>query len=220
MSLNKAWSSKKIVSYFNNNRATFNSLYKGEKYLISKYVKKNDTVLDIGCAQGGLFKILKKKFSNIDYTGLDFNKEMINLAKKKIDKKNFFLFKGKNYYSFFKKKFDVVIIFGILHLNPNWKSILINAYKVAKKRVLFDLRFASNQNSNLKNYLSLNFDNKKSKKFAIPYLLLEKKETIKFFKGKFRNSIFDNYSYAGKPSKYSSIESKIVFANFCLKKND
>ena len=219
MSLNKAWSSKKIVSYFYNNRSTFNSLYKGEKYLISKYVKKNDTVLDIGCAQGGLFKILKKKFSNIDYTGLDFNKEMINLAKKKIDKKNFFLFKGKNYYSFFKKKFDVVIIFGILHLNPNWKSILINAYKVTKKRVLFDLRFATNQNSTLKNYLSLNFDNKKSKNFTIPYLLLEKKKTIKFFKDKFPNSIFDNYSYAGKPSKYSSIESKIVFANFCLKKN-
>jgi ubiquinone/menaquinone biosynthesis C-methylase UbiE len=219
MSLNKAWSSKKIVSYFYNNRSTFNSLYKGEKYLISKYVKKNDTVLDIGCAQGGLFKILKKKFSNIDYTGLDFNKEMINLAKKKIDKKNFFLFKGKNYYSFFKKRFDVVIIFGILHLNTNWKSILINAYKVAKKKVLFDLRFASNQNSNLNNYLSLNFDNR-SKKFSIPYLLVEKKETLKFFKDKFRNSTIDNYSYTGKPSKYSSIQSKIVFANFCLKKND
>jgi len=220
MSLNKAWSSKKIVSYFNNNRATFNSLYKGEKYLISKYVKKTDTVLDIGCAQGGLFKILKKKFGNIDYTGLDFNKEMINLAKKKIDKNLFFLFTGNNYYSFFKKKFDVVVIFGILHLNPNWKSILINAYKVAKKRVLFDLRFTSNQDYHLKNYLSLNFDKKKSKKFSIPYLVLEKKETIKYFKDKFRNSIFDNYSYAGKPSKYSSIQSKIVFANFCLKKND
>jgi ubiquinone/menaquinone biosynthesis C-methylase UbiE len=219
MSLNKAWSSKKIVSYFYNNRSTFNSLYKGEKYLISKYVKKNNTVLDIGCAQGGLFKILKKKFSNIDYTGLDFNKEMINLAKKKIDKKNFFLFKGKNYYSFFKKRFDVVIIFGILHLNTNWKSILINAYKVAKKKVLFDLRFASNQNSNLKNYLSLNFDNR-SKKFSIPYLLVEKKKTLKFLKDKFRNSTIDNYSYTGKPSKYSSIQSKIVFANFCLKKND
>jgi ubiquinone/menaquinone biosynthesis C-methylase UbiE len=219
MSLNRAWGSKKIVSFFYNNRSTFNSLYKGEKYLISKYVKKNDTVLDIGCAQGGLFKILKKKFSNIDYTGLDFNKEMINLAKKKIDKKNFFLFKGKNYYSFFKKKFDVVIIFGILHLNTNWKSILINAYKVAKKKVLFDLRFASNQNSNLKNYLSLNFDNR-SKKFSIPYLLVEKKKTLKFFKDKFRNSTIDNYSYTGKPSKYSSIQSKIVFANFCLKKND
>lgn len=219
MSLNKAWSSKKIVSYFYNNRSTFNSLYKGEKYLITKYVKKNDTVLDIGCAQGGLFKILKKKFSNINYTGLDFNKEMINLAKKKIDKKKFFLFKGKNYYSFFKKRFDVVIIFGILHLNTNWKSILINAYKVAKKKVLFDLRFASNQNSNLKNYLSLNFDNR-SKKFLIPYLLVKKKETLKFFKDKFRNSTIDNYSYTGKPSKYSSIQSKIVFANFCLKKND
>ena len=90
MSLSIAWDSKKIVNYFSNNRSTFNSLYKGEKYLISKYIKKNNSILDIGCAQGGMYNILKKRFPKIDYTGVDFNKKMIILAKKKYNKKFFF----------------------------------------------------------------------------------------------------------------------------------
>ena len=218
MSLKKAWSSKEIISYFSNNRSTFASLYEGEKYLISEYINKGDTVLDIGCAQGGMFKILKKKFGSINYTGIDFNKNMINLAKKKYKKNIFFYYTKNNYYKFFKKKFDVVIVFGILHLNSNWKSILINAYKVAKTSILFDLRFVLYKNNNLNNYLSLNFD-KDSKKLAIPYILLKKKDFLKFVKDKFNLSILDNYSYIGNPSKYSSIKSKIVFANCCLKKN-
>ena len=31
MSLNKIWNAKEIVKFFNNNRSTYNSLYKGEK---------------------------------------------------------------------------------------------------------------------------------------------------------------------------------------------
>ena len=217
MSLNKAWSSRKIINYFSNNRLAFSDLYEGEKYLISKYIKKNESVLDIGCAQGGMFKILKKKFSNINYTGIDFNKKMINLAKKK-NKKNIFFYYDKNsYYKFFNKKFDVVIIFGILHLNLNWKKILINAYKVANKRVLFDLRFSLINKKNLKSYLSLNFD-KSSKNFTVPYVLLKKRNLLRFIKDKFKNSLLDEYSYIGKPSKYSSIKSKVVFANYCLMK--
>ena len=40
MSLSKAWSSKEIIKFFKSNRSTFNSLYKGEKYLLSKYVQQ------------------------------------------------------------------------------------------------------------------------------------------------------------------------------------
>ena len=83
MLLNKIWNAKEIVNFFNNNRSSYCSLYKGEKYLISRYIKKNDTILDIGCAQGGMYKILKKKFGKINYTGIDFNKKMIEIAKKK-----------------------------------------------------------------------------------------------------------------------------------------
>jgi ubiquinone/menaquinone biosynthesis C-methylase UbiE len=216
MLLNKIWNAKEIIKFFNNNRSTYGSLYKGEKYLISKYIEKDDRILDIGCAQGGMYKILKKKFGEIDYTGVDFNKKMINLAKNKFNYKKFYFYKDKNYLGFFKKRFDVVIIFGILHLNYDWKNILINAHKVAKKRILFDLRF-SLLNKKSTNYLSLNLNNK-SKKSLVPYILLNKSEYSNFFNKKFKNCKLDIYSYSGKPSKYSSIETKVSFANCCLKK--
>jgi ubiquinone/menaquinone biosynthesis C-methylase UbiE len=216
MLLNKIWNAKEIVKFFNNNRSTYNSLYKGEKYLISKYIKKNESVLDIGCAQGGMYKILKKKFKKIDYTGVDFNKKMINLAKNKCNYKKFYFYKNKNYLNFFKKKFDVVIIFGILHLNYDWKNILINAHKVAKKKILFDLRFSLLKKIST-NYLSLNLDNK-NKKSLVPYILLNKSKFSNFFKKKFKDCKLDIYSYTGKPSKYSSIKTKVSFANCCLKK--
>ena len=220
MSLSKAWSSKEIIKFFKSNRSTFNSLYKGEKYLLSKYVDKSCTILDIGCAQGGMYRILKNKFKNINYTGVDFNKKMITLAKKKYPRTKFHHLSHINYPSFFKKKFDVVIIFGILHLNSNWRHIIKAAYKVASNYIMFDLRCVLNLNKleDLKNYINLDFKNE-SKKFQIPYIVLEKKSVLKYFKKIFKDCKIDNYNYTGKASKYSNIKSKIIFSNYCLKKN-
>jgi hypothetical protein len=44
----------------------------------------------------------------------------------------------------------------------DWKNILINAHKVAKKKILFDLRFSLLKKIST-NYLSLNLDNKNKK---------------------------------------------------------
>ncbi len=67
---------------------------------------------------------------------------------------------------FSKKNFDVVIIFGILHLNFNWKDIIKEANKVTKNFIWFDLRCVLNLNKleTLKNYINLDFKIK-SKKF-------------------------------------------------------
>ena len=220
MSLSKAWSSKEIIKFFKSNRSTFNSLYKGEKYLLSKYVNKSFTILDIGCAQGGMYRILKSKLKNIDYTGVDFNRKMIILAKKKYPQAKFYRLSHTDYLSFFKKRFDVVIIFGILHLNSNWKDIIKAAYKVTRNFILFDLRCVLNLNKleTLKNYINLDFK-MKSKKFQIPYVVLEKKLVSNFLRKTFKDCKIDNYNYTGKASKHSNIKSKIIFSNYCLKKN-
>jgi ubiquinone/menaquinone biosynthesis C-methylase UbiE len=219
MHLNKSWNSKNIINYLNKSRSNFNDLYEGEKFLIKNFIKNDSNVLDIGCAQGGMYKILKKKFSKIKYTGLDFNKKMIDIAKKNFPNQNFYYYNGTNYKSFLKKKFDVVVIFGILHLNKNWKNILYNASKITKKYILFDLR-EQFKDEGIKNlfYLHLDFK-KKSKKFLVPYIILDKKKLNIFFEKKFKSFSHVEYSYLGNISKYASQKNRIKFSNYCFKKN-
>ena len=95
-----------------------------------------------------------------------------------------------------------MIIFGTLHVNSNWKKMLLEAYKVSSKYVLFDLRLKISNKQKTKNMLDLNLN--KNKKLLIPYYLLVEKLNI-FFKKKFPTASLDIYSYEGKPSIYSDI---------------
>ncbi len=217
MKLEKSWSSKTIVKHLGLSRMKYSQLYRGEKYLISKFIRKNDSVLDIGCGQGGLFDILNKKFKKIHYTGIDFNQNMINVAKLNFPRAKFHYFKKDNYLKFFKKKFDVVIIFGILHLNPNWKKLLISASKVTKRAILFDHRIEYEKNLNKKFYLDLDFINKK-KKYRINYFLLRRSEMEEFIKLKFTDFKYKELAYNGYASKFSNIKKKITFSNIGLMK--
>jgi len=217
MKLDNAWSSKSILKHIEENRTKFNHLYKGEKYLISKFIKNNDSVLDVGCGQGGLCEILNKKFKNIKYTGIDFNKQMIELAQSNVLNGKFFWFTKKNYHKFFKKKFDVVIIFGILHLNPNWDRILLNASKVSKRAIIFDHRIEFKKNIKKNLYLNLDFKDK-DKKFKINYFLLKKDSLENFIKTKMQMFSISKLYYNGYASKFSNIKNKITFANIGLLK--
>ncbi len=215
MRLDNTWGSKSILKHIGDTRAKFNQLYKGEKYLISKFVKNNDSVLDIGCGQGGLCEILNKKFKKIKYTGVDFNKQMIDLARSNFSNGKFYWFTKKDYYRFFKKKFDVVIIFGILHLNPNWDRILLNASKVSKRVILFDHRIELKTINKKNLYLDLDFE-KRDKKFRINYFLLKKNYLENFIKLKMKKFNVNKFYYTGYASKFSNIRNKITFANIGL----
>lgn len=215
MNLIKSWSAKEISDFVDENRNTFSKLYKGEKYLLKKYISNNQSILDIGCAQGNLFSILKKKHKKLEYIGIDTNLEMIKLAKKKFPDGKFYNYKNLKYSNYFKKKFDIVIIFGTLHVNSNWKKMLLEAYKVSSKYVLFDLRLKISNKQKTKNMLDLNL-NKNKKKLLIPYYLLETRKLNIFFKKKFPTASLDIYSYEGKPSIYSDIRKNILFSNYAL----
>mgnify|MGYP001232535496 CR=1 FL=1 len=80
--------SKKVQSYWSKRAGKKNLICTNDK-LLEKYelkfltseIKKNSTVLDIGCGDGSLLKSLQKS-KNIKGIGLDFSNNLINLAKK------------------------------------------------------------------------------------------------------------------------------------------
>jgi tRNA (uracil-5-)-methyltransferase TRM9 len=55
--------------------------------LLLQYVKEGDKVLDLGCGNGRLYDSLKKK--KVDYTGVDFSKSLLKIAREKYPKVDF-----------------------------------------------------------------------------------------------------------------------------------
>ena len=80
--------SKKVQNYWSKRAGKKNLICTNDK-LLEKYeikfltseIKKNSTVLDIGCGDGTLLKSLHKS-KNIKGVGIDFSNSLINLAKK------------------------------------------------------------------------------------------------------------------------------------------
>ena len=142
---------------------------------------------------------------------------MIEIAKSNFSDAEFYHFQNDSYINFFKKKFDVVIIFGILHLNSDWKKILINASKVANRSIIFDHRVELEKNIKKNFYLDLDFENK-NKKYRIDYILLKKNSLENFLKLKMKKFNYNQLSYDGFASKFSNIKSKITFKNIGLHK--
>ena len=210
--INSSWSQKKIIKFISENRKDYDDLYLGEKILINQYFKKNFSVLDVGCAQGGFINILSQLEKKFSYLGIDYNEKMLAIAKKKKPNYKFINIKKNDFSKYINQKFDLVIIFGILHLNKDWKKIIKEGYKLTKKYLIFDLRESEKKISKNTN-LNLG-DNKKK----IPYNIVEQKKIANFLKNKFKNKKIVKVSYDGLPSKYSNYRSKITFGNYCIYK--
>jgi len=84
-------------------------------------------VLDVGCG-GGFFLDLIKKYKKKTY-GLEISEDSYEIAKKK-HKMYFGKFNKK---IFKKKKFDLIILRGVLEHVPNPKKYIYNAQKILKK---------------------------------------------------------------------------------------
>ena len=112
---------------------------------------------------------------------------MINIAKSKFPKSKFMLVNKKGLYKI-KRKYDVVIILGILHLNKKWEKILKFARQLSKKYILFDLRvsdYPSIENIN-KSYLKYD----KKLPIKLPYNILNESILIKKIDKIFSNKKF------------------------------
>lgn len=136
---------KKLAKYYD-------TFYSSKKYedevkliqsVIRKYKIKGKRILEVGCGTGSHTVILKRKGFSI--VGLDLNREMLEIARKKVKGVKFVQGNMQNFN--LKKEFDIVLcLFSTIHYNTTYAQLektLRNFYKHLRKGglLIFDMGF-------------------------------------------------------------------------------
>jgi len=111
---------------FSNPKLSFIELFKILK------IKSNDSILDVGCANGELLYNLKKKYRDNKLSGFELLPSLIKVAKKNLPKSinvhKVDITKKIN----INEKFDVIIVSGVISIFDDYKKPLRGLLKILK----------------------------------------------------------------------------------------
>jgi len=174
------WSKINAVQYYTKNRHSVNEIYASEKFFLTKAIQMNDSILDVGCAAGGFYEVFKSIQPTITYIGVDFSSKMILKAQKLFPQASFVISDG-GLLPFRKESIDIVYCSGAIHLALNWREIIRECWRVAKRNFIFDVRLVENSASieNIKkSYEKIAFYDKWDGKAVVPYIILNVRDFL------------------------------------------
>lgn len=175
-----AWSN--AVGFYSNHRNSKKEIYRSEEYFLAKILKPGMSVLDVGCAAGGFYNILKELQPEISYTGIDISEEMIQEAKRLHPGVRFEKMMGHEIK--YEECFELVFCSGVLHLDLNWRRIINECWRVTSRYFLFDVRLVEGRTVEDMSvaYQKIALEGKWDGKSRVPYVLLNVRDFIKSIK--------------------------------------
>ncbi len=201
---------KSSLNYWKSHRNKLDDLYPSERYFLYPTPKSTKSVLDVGCAAGGSFDFCREAKSNIDYTGIDISKKLINIANEFHPKGIFFVYDGHEI-TFKENKFDLVFSIGVLHHLHHWRGMIKQMVKCSSSSTIFDIRLTNKEtlDNTKKYYQYVTFDDKQKSKTAISYLVFNIDDFKNFMKQCFGSGGYrvESYGYYAKPTDLANIPS-------------
>lgn len=96
-----------------------------------------DTIRDLGCGTGAIYKVINDYFDNANYYGYDKSEYAIQLAKDQWSKNNFFVFDANNIdENFIKGDNEILYMSALLDVLPNANEYLKKIVELNFKYIL------------------------------------------------------------------------------------
>jgi SAM-dependent methyltransferase len=184
MSNAKAWSESSAIDYYARRRHEVSDLYPSEKVFLPRVLFPGVKVLDVGCASGGFYNIMRSLEPSIEYTGIDIAEPAIELAKERYPEASFQATDGLRI-PFDDDSFDLVHCTSVLVVEPRYKELLEEMYRVSNRFVLVDMRLMKDIGDNQdfeRSYYRIQFDHE-AEQAKVPYVVSDADEVVNYVLG-------------------------------------
>ena len=178
MSTAKEWSSQSAIDFYYENRHELSDLYPSEKVFLPRVLFLGAKVLDVGCASGGFFNIMRSFEPHIEYTGIDLSDKAVGLATKRYPDARFMVTTGFRL-PFQDNNFDIVHCTSVFNNEPNYQGMLEEMYRVSNRFVLVDIRLSKDLGKQLQSVYNIQFNSKKVEA-TVPYVVNDADEVVNF----------------------------------------
>ena len=178
MSTAKEWSNQSAIDYYSENRHGISDLYPSETIFLPRVLFPGAKVLDVGCASGGFFNIMRSYEPHIEYTGVDISERAVELAKERYPEATFIVTEGFELV-FANNTFDVVHCTSVFNNEPNYQAMLQEMYRVSNRFVLVDIRLLKGIGRQVESVYNIQF-NSECVEANVPYVVNDADEVANF----------------------------------------
>lgn len=114
-----------------------NNEYAILRNIILGFIDDNESLLEVGCASGGMWDWIKVKGRNLDivYQGTDYAEKFIKANRKRHPEVKWAVVDARSLKGF-TSFWDTVLLYDVLDGMEGWEQALDEAIRVAKKRVI------------------------------------------------------------------------------------
>lgn len=133
------WDAPGWVEFYESRRTATADIYPSEWFFLKNLLAEGISVLDVGCALGGLSSVMTEHLTRFEYTGVDISQSMVERAKQKHPNHSFYVIEEADLSILSNKRFDLVVCLGVLHLSKKWRELIAAAWNRADV-LLIDLR--------------------------------------------------------------------------------
>jgi len=225
-----------IAKFYSHNRVQWDQFYPSEKFILSEVFRGHGaikTVMDAGCACGGLGRALHQRFGIEHYTGVDINLGSIEWARS--EQGNYPIpsqFECADIAEdpdvLKSRKFDLVVSLGCADWNCDTKQIIKACwdYTADNGYFVFSFRLTNYQTLSTidKSYQYVHFDETQQltgNEEKAPYVVTNVREMLKMIREFHpRPDRLLGYGYWGTPSSMAVVPYKrVVFSVLAVRKN-